>query len=57
MLMTKEEALKMYLENGYDVLMPFESKYEHSFINTLESMGVKIVDDNEWTDASYERGN
>ena len=45
--MTKEEALKMYLENGYDVLMPFESKYEHSFINTLESMGVKIVDDNE----------
>ena len=43
MLITRQEAMKMYLSKGYDSIMPFDSTYEQSFIKTLESLGVRIV--------------
>lgn len=42
---TKNEAYKLYLDKGYDELVPFRAKGETDFLHWLQSVGLTVVDD------------
>ena len=43
---TEEEAYKMYLENGYEDIMPFRSKYDFDYIDYLEQNHIAVISEN-----------
>ena len=40
---TEEEAYKMYLESGYEDIMPFRSKYDFDYIDYLEQNHIAVI--------------
>jgi len=45
MKITEKEAYKLYLEYGYDDVVPFKAIGQTDFLDWLESIGWEIVDD------------
>jgi len=43
---TKREAWLMYLEQNYDMVLPFESKIDYDFITLLKKFNIKVKGEN-----------
>ena len=46
-IITTADAYEMYLAEGYQNLMPFNSTYEHDFLEYLGNRGIVVIDDEE----------
>lgn len=45
MTMTEREAYTMYLDYGYEDVVPFKAKGQTDFLDWLKSIGWEIIDD------------
>lgn len=43
--MTEREAYTMYLDYGYEDVVPFKAKGQTDFLDWLKSIGWEIIDD------------
>lgn len=44
-IITTADALEMYLNEGFDNVMPFTSDYERDFLEYLGDRGIVVIDD------------
>lgn len=44
-VMSTVEAYRLYLSQGYDAIMPFNSVCENSFLDLLGSQGIVVMDE------------
>ena len=43
---TEEDAYEMYLEGGFENIMPFRSKYDFDYIDYLEQNHIAVINEN-----------
>ncbi len=43
--MTEREAYNLYLEYGYEDIVPFKAQGQTDFLDWLENIGWEIIDD------------
>lgn len=52
-LITTADAYEMYLREGYEDIMPFNSPYERDFLEYLGDCGIVVIDGSEDPNGQY----